>query len=130
MPSLSWLRGGSRGKLVNPLVDPVVVLPVSDIVEEGVGGVEVRRDLRCIQDNLFPLIDCFLVIDKLLGYLNGLNKVELAGLHYNVDIVFTQDLMQICHVYVLKFSFGDCLGLHASVYIFYKDFFSSKDLAM
>jgi hypothetical protein len=84
MPSLSWLRGGSRGKLVNPLVDPVVVLPVSDIVEEGVGGVEVRRDLRCIQDNLFPLIDCFLVIDKLLGYLNGLNKVELAGLHYNV----------------------------------------------
>jgi hypothetical protein len=53
--------------LFHPWLQPVVIPPVGDIVEKGLGCVEMGRDLGSIDDGLFTGLKCFLEIDEFFG---------------------------------------------------------------
>ncbi len=122
-----YLVGGSQ--VIDPPLDAIIVLPVCDIVEEGMWTIKMRRNFGYIHDYLFPVAYGFLVVNKLLSHLNRFDKVEFTWLQNQVNIVFIQNLMYFIDPNFLEFTITQSLSLHTSINIFKENFFQAENFA-
>jgi hypothetical protein len=87
----STVGGRARGGLVNPGLQPVVVPSMCNVIEEGLIGVEARRDLGRIYDNLPLAFSCLLKVDKLFCHRHGIEIVQATTLEDGVYILLLED---------------------------------------